>query len=602
VRQPDKPPARSARRHPMVLLAAVGASLSVLAVACGGGDDGGGGAATGATSPAPTDAGTTPVSVGGSEAPNTAPGTTEAPAETPVPGGKVIMGVEADAGSPWMPAEMQCDISCHQMIRTVYDPLVLPVEGNTWAPYLAESLTPNADSTQWTIKVRPGITFHDGTPLDGAAVVDNMLRYQKGFLTGAYLSNMASAAVDPNDPMAAVLTMKTPWAAFPTVLAISQLAYIASPTWMKAADDAAAAGDNSLKTKAVGTGPFVLQDYKPNEFFKAKKNPNYWNKPYPYLDEIEFRPIADALQRADALKTGAIDMMHSDHGDVIAEFRDNKDFVQDEITNNAEVAYELINVTETLPDGTQSPLIDQRLRCGLANAIDEQTILTTIDAGVSPLANGPFDPTMVGYLEDTGYPQKQDMDKAKSLIAAYRAEHPGPLNLSLGTTTDATNLTIAQFRKQWWEEAGVDSVTINQVDQASYITTALLGKFQVFGWRLHSGIDLDDQYIWWHSSSAAPVGDIALNFSRIKDPVIDQALDANRAETDPAKKKEYAETVNKRFAEQCYNLWESWTVWGVPHKPTVHGVENFTLPGGEKTIFGAGIGGTFYDQTLWVSQ
>ena len=553
-------------------------------------------------SPTPTEAGTTPVSVGGSEAPGTSPGTTEAPAETPVPGGKLIMGIEADVGSPWMPAEVLCDINCHQMIRTVLDPLVLPAEGNKAVPYLAESITPNADYTVWTIKARPGITFHDGTPLDGAALADNMERFRKGLLTGPYLADVESVAVNPTDPLAVDLTMKRPWVTFPSVVAMSQVAYIASPTWMKAADEAAAAGDNSLKAKPVGTGPFVLEDYKPNEFFRAKKNPNYWNKPYPYLDEIEFRPIADAIQRADALKSGAIDMMHTTHGDVIKDLQDNKDFVVDEITNNAEVAYEILHVTQTLDDGTPSPLTDQRVRCALANATDEQTILTTIDAGIPPLANGPFSPSMVGYLEDTGYPQKQDMDKAKSLIADYKQEHPGPLNLSLATTQDATNLTVAQFRKQWWEEAGVDNVTINQIDQAKYILTAILGDFQAFGWRLHSGIDLDDQYIWWHSSSAAPVGQFALNFGRFKDDVIDQALDANRGETDPAKKKEYAETVNKRFAEQCYDLWENWEVWGIAHKPTVHGVENFALPDGEMSIFGSGIGGTFYPQTLWVSQ
>ena len=88
------------------------------------------------------------------------------------------------------------------------------------------------------------------------------------------------------------------------------------------------------------------------------------------------------------------------------------------------------------------------------------------------------------------------------------------------------------------EEAGVDTVSIDQIDQGNYIVTALLGNFQAFQWRNHSGVDLDEQYIWWHSSTALPVGQLALNFGRIKDPVIDQALDANRGETDPAKKQE----------------------------------------------------------------
>jgi peptide/nickel transport system substrate-binding protein len=239
-----------------------------------------------------------------------------------------------------------------------------------------------------------------------------------------------------------------------------------------------------------------------------------------------------------------------------------------------------MHVTQVLPDGTGSPLTDQRVRCALANAYDAQIIIDTIDAGVDPIANGPFSPQQVGYLKDTGYPQKQDMEKAKALIADYKKEHPGPLNLSLATTQDDTNLTIAQFQKQWWEDAGVDSVTIDQIDQGNFIVTALLGNFQVFQWRNHNGVDLDEQYIWWHSSTALPVGQLALNFGRIKDTVIDQALDANRGETDPAKKQEYAETVNKRFAEQCYDIWSSWTTWAELHDPKVQVPASDTLPDG----------------------
>jgi peptide/nickel transport system substrate-binding protein len=366
---------------------------------------------------------------------------------------------------------------------------------------------------------------------------------------------------------------------------------------------AAADKDESLKAKPVGTGPFIFEDYKPNEYFKAKKNPNYWNQPYPYLDEIEFRPIPDALNRRDAMLSGSVNMIHTDNGEVIKGFRDNKDYVQEEISNNAEVGYTLLHVTQTLPDGTPSPLTDKRVRCALANAWDQPTISATIEQGVFPIADGPFAPGTPGYLKDTGFPQKQDMAKAQALIADYKQENPGPLNLALATTQDETNLTIAQFQKQWWEEAGVDNVTLDQIDQGNYILTALLGNFQVFQWRNHSGFDLDNQYIWWHSSSAVPVGQLALNFGRIKDPQIDALLDQNRAETDPAKKQEYAEQVNKIFADECYNLWGSWDIWGIAHPKTVHGVENFTLPdGGKSSQFGQGIAGTFYPMTLWVGQ
>ena len=220
-----------------------------------------------------------------------------------------------------------------------------------------------------------------------------------------------------------------------------------------------------------------------------------------------------------------------------------------------------------------------------------------------PIANGPFAPGTPGYLEDTGYPQAQDMEKAKELIAEYKAENPGPLNLSLATTQDETNLTIAQFQKQWWEEAGVDSVTLDQIDQGNYILTALLGNFQVFQWRNHSGFDLDNQYIWWHSS--------APRSRSVSWPSTSGASRTRRStscstRTGPRpirrRSRSYAEEVNKIFAEQCYNLWGTWDIWGIAHKPTVHGVENFELPDGSTSQFGQGIAGTFYPMTLWTEQ
>ena len=60
--------------------------------------------------------------------------------------------------------------------------------------------------------------------------------------------------------------------------------------------------DDALKSKPVGTGPFIFESYAPNESFVANRNPDYWNQPYPYLDRVEFRPIPDALNRRDALR------------------------------------------------------------------------------------------------------------------------------------------------------------------------------------------------------------------------------------------------------------------------------------------------------------
>ncbi|MEO8264633.1 MAG: ABC transporter substrate-binding protein [Ilumatobacteraceae bacterium] len=565
-------------------------SLGLIAAACGSDSKSSPTvASTGETTAASPE---TTAASGGTETTAAAPAESSAPttaaAAKPVAGGSVVMGIEADTSSPWRPYEMLCAISCHQVIRNIYDTLAMPTADGKAAPYLAESITPNADSTEWTIKARAGVTFHDGTPFDGAAIVENLTRAKTGALTGNILRPIDSVTVDAADPLTVHIKMNTSWAAFPFAL-MGQASYMASPAWLAASDT-----NEALRSQPVGTGPFMYVDYKPNEYFKMNKNPNYWNKPYPYLDSVEFRPIPDALNRRDALKSGTIDILHTTNGETIAEMRDTKEFPMEEITNTAETAYTLLHVTQ---DG--SPLNDVRVRCALAYASDEQAIIDSISAGVGQLASGPFSPDQVGYLADTGFPLKQDMAKAQDLIAQYKVDHPGKLTLSLAATQDETNLTIAQFQKQWYEEAGIDEVTIDQIDQGNYILTAVLGNFQVFQWRNHGGIDLDMQYHWWHSSSSLPVGQLALNFGRIKDPQLDALLDENRASTDPVRKKAIAEEVNKLFATQCYNIWGAYTIWGTPHKADVQGVGNFKLPDGSEGVPGAGIAGTFYMMTVW---
>ena len=532
---------------------------------------------------------TTATTEGGAD--TSAPPETD-PAKEPVAGGSLVMGIEAETSSPWRPAEMVCAISCHQIARTVYDTLALTGDDDQPHPYLASAIEGTEDNTVWRITAREGVTFHDGTPFDGAAIVDNLNRHKVGLLTGVAIKTVTDISVDPADPMTAVVTVEKPWATFPYYLT-GQIGYMASPTWLAASD-----ADETLRSRPVGTGPFVFEDYKANEYFKATKNPDYWNQPYPYLDSVEFIPIADALKRRDALKAGDVDMIHTTNGQSIVEFReDSENFPSIETSDKSETAYSLLHVTK---EG--SILTDQRVRCALAYAYDAKTVNDSINQGVNELANGPFSPGQVGYLEDTGYPVAQDMAKAQELIAAYKAENPGELKLALATTNDATNLVVANFQKQWWEQAGIDEVTIDQIDQGNYIVTALLGQFEVFQWRNHGGVDLDQQYFWWHSSSSLDVGTLALNFGRIKDAKLDELLDANRASTDPAEKKQIAEDVNKLFATECYNLWGTWTVWMVAGKPGIEGVSgsNLVMPDGSKGQDGAGIAGTFFPATLWL--
>jgi peptide/nickel transport system substrate-binding protein len=502
------------------------------------------------------------------------------------------MGIEADTSSPWTPANVVCAVSCHQVIRSVFDPLALPDVDGKVEPYLAKAITPNADYTQWTVTARDGVTFHDGTPFNGAAIADNLNRQRKSFLTGKAIADVTDVSVSASDPQSVVITVKRPWVAFPVYLT-GQIGYMASPTWLKAVD-----ADPTKATQPVGTGPFIFVSYSPGGDFKAKRNPNYWNKPFPYLDTVDFRPIPDAKTRASALESGDVDIIHTTDGDSIKKFRAEPDkFPMTESSKYAETGYTMLNVNDP-----NAPLGDVRLRCALAWATDNQGLIDQFDAGVDKQATGPFSPGQLGNLADSGFPLTQDMDKAKQMIADYKKDHPGQLTIALATTQDQTALEIAQQQQQWWQEAGVDKVTINQVEQGQYIVIALQGNFQAFQWRNHGGLDLDAQYIWWSSEDALPLGQLALNFGRIRDPIIDAALNDNRGQTDPAKKQADAEAVNKEFGKQCYNLWSDYTTWGIPHKPTVHGTDTFVLPSGNVAALGAGIAGSFNINGVWISK
>jgi peptide/nickel transport system substrate-binding protein len=537
--------------------------MAFVAVACGGDDDDDGAA------PSPE-------------------GAAEKDEGAPQPGGRLVYGREAETASPWTPQNAICDISCHMVMRTVFDTLTSVNDDREVVGNLAETIEHNADYTEWTFTIRQGVTFHDGTPLDAAAVTDNIERHRRSFLTGKAIADVSGTRVEGNK---AIVTTKRPWVTFPLFLA-GQVGYIASPTWLKAVD-----ADAKKATQPVGTGPFVFKEFVPGDKFVATKNPNYWRKGLPYLDEIEFRVLENIQSRSNALIAGDIDIMHTSNGDEIAKFRQRKDeFNLTEIRERNETSYVMLNVGDPA-----SPLSDVRVRKALAYATDNDAYVRARNADVAEPADGPFPPGVPGYLKDSGYP-KFDLDEAKKLIAEYEADK-GPVRIKFHTTPDEFNLVSNQLLASMWEKAGVE-VEIRQQEQGQYIIDALKGDFQAFGWRNHSGFEPDTQRFWWDSEAALPPGQFSLNFGRIKDPEIDAALDVIRENPDAGARKQAAEKINRRFGSQVYNLWNWWTVWGIASNPKVHQVFGpYELPNGDKILEeGLGIGGTHQLAQIWIEH
>jgi ABC-type transport system substrate-binding protein len=487
-------------------------------------------------------------------------------------------------GNPWIPFNINCDTACQTRARTFFESLMAIDSTGKPKPYLAQDVTPSADYQTWTVKLRPNITFTDGTPLNADAVIDNLERARKSPLIGPYIKDITGET--KVDDLTVNISLSRPWVSFDFALT-STAGMVASPTWLAATD-----ADPSKATQPIGTGPFVLTQYTPGDVTIVKKNPNYWRKSegLPYLDEIDFKVVQDSLTAANAMKSGQLDVLVDDNGQNIKEFRSNKSFNYMEQKEHGETGFVLLHVGQ--PD---SPLQDQDVRCGLTAATDAKTIVEATQAGVPPLANGPFSPGQQGHLDTTGN-QGYDPAKAKELISKWSAAHGGQKpKVTVGSTNDATVLQIAQVLQAAWGEAGVD-VSITQIEQSKYITDALLGDpvFQAFPWRLNAGFVLDNQYIWWHSGNAQPQGQVALNFGRMKDPMIDQLLDDAHTNPDLSAGTKDADEINRQFAKECWIIPLWWVIWGIATKPNVQGIGTATFP--------APATGTLYDGQSFPGQ
>ena len=617
---------RQRSRHRIVVAIVIG--LGLIAASCGKKNDSGT-VATNATvgavaTSAPTATTTATPGTAGSATTvaNTTPAATTVPTKKPVPGGSITISGEADVDGAWVPAAMQCDEYCHQRARTFFEPIAEFGSDKKVHPFLAESLTPNADFTQWTVKVRPGISFTDGTPLNADAMIDNLNRTGNYPLIAGEVTDLAKiddpgGAKNPDGTPKRVLkiekaddmtftiftglsgdaTKPLPWPGFDFVLT-SQFGLIASPTWLKAVD-----ADATKAAQPVGTGPFTVQSYAPKDALVVVKNPSYWRKDadgvqLPYLDKITFKVIEDAKTAEAALQSGDIDMFSDSSAEVVSDFQGNADFTTTVQTDYASTNFLLIDTNKP------GPYQDARVRCALSMAIDRQEIIDLTQAGKLKVANGLFSPGQEGHLDDNGFNPAQDIDGAKALIADYQKDHPGPIAVTYGHTPDRINAQRADLIKGYWKAIGVDT-TIEVIPQDKFVTNVIFGadNFFIYDFRLHDGVTADQQNFWWNSRNAADDGKgLSLNFGRIRDPIVDQNLATARSDPDPAKREAAAEAVNRQMAKECYQIPYSYTEWGTMSKPTIHGLGTATSPDGSTIRDGSDFGGWFSTPTLWVEH
>ena len=495
----------------------------------------------------------------------------------PQRGGSITYGLEGETSGGFCLPSAQLAASGMTVARALYDPLTAPNAEGGYVPYLAETVTHDPDFRTWTLTLRSGITFHDGTPLTAEVVKNNLDAYRGAYpgrdsqLFALALSNIAGVTVE--GPLTVEVATKVPWVAFPSYLGGARLGMMAQAQL----DD-----PTSCARKPIGTGPFRFVSWTPNTELVVERNDRYWQeapdgKPYPYLDRIEFRPVPDVGVRTDGLRAGDLDVIHTSSMGAIA--RDLRP-LRDQGKANLFVSQEAAEVAFIMVNHTRPPFDDLRIRKALVMSIDRDKSNQTDNDGLGTLATGPFAPGTMGYLEDSGFPG-YDLDEAKRLVADYEADG-AEAKTTLSIANDPTLSIQAEALQQRLKTVGID-VDIVVRDETSLINDAIAKQYQSMFVRNFAGGDPDSLYLWWYSGTTAPDGTFTpnlLNFPGTKDAEIDRLLDEGRSEPDPTARRKVYEALNRRMAEQVVAAWTFYTPWGIAEVPSVHDVLGPPLPRG----------------------
>jgi peptide/nickel transport system substrate-binding protein len=503
-------------------------------------------------------------------------------------GGSVTMGTEAEE-TGMDPTYAHFDATGVCYARAVYDPLAIVLSDGSVVPYLAESIVPNKTYTKWMITLRPNLVFHDGTPCDGAALAYCMEAFKASLLVNFALGYWKKGGIKQVGPRSVSIEMTDPWVPFPAWLAGyigGQVAYLFSPTQYKK-------GESTLDQHPVGTGPFVFQEWVPNDHFTLTRNPHYWRKDangtqLPYLDSWTFKPIVDVTSRLEALQSGTIDLMHTDDDPTILSIDGDSSLTSlrdDELlVGEPDMSFDMVFIP--------SPVLkDIRLRQALASSFNQAEYIKVVGRNIVTPATGPF-PTPSPYNAPTGYPSF-DLNKAKSLVASWMKDHGGKApSITYSTTNSTTAATNAAVVQQFYQAAGFQ-VQVKQVQQAELINDALAGGYDVFSWRQFANIDPDLNYVFW-TSAAGPV-----NFARNYDPYIDHQMNVARQSADPSVRKTAYENVASQFAKDLPYIWSARDVWCIAANAKTQNWNNPTDPQGRRGL--SMLGGIVWPTEIWTT-
>ena len=479
-------------------------------------------------------------------------------------GGTLVVAVTSESNG-WNPNINQWADAGSLEGAAMIEPLfVMDNDGNA-QPWLADHADPNPDFTQWDITLKPNITFQNGQPLDSAALKRNLDDFYQTGLTSIVMKS-AIDHVEVTGPLSVRVHLKSRWAQFPSELTT---AWMLAPAMLDRTDKGS--------SNPIGTGPFTFESWTQNKSLVAKKNPTYWRKDsagnqLPYLDQIEFRPIAENDTREKALQSGDVDIAQSASAKIVDDLQGQDFTVLKDYTS--ERTFVMLN-TQTSEVNAGNPFGNLHARQALAYATDPDQVAGLVGNDVQVTTQGYRPDSKWGLPEDQdGYP-KPDQAKARAEIEEYKKETGATeLKFTLSGLATIENQTLMQSLQAQWKQVGIDA-SIDPLDQVKYISIAALGDYQAAWFRWYGFANPDTNYYYDAKEDANPNGTLSVNFTHYTTDSLQQNLLKDRENTDFATRKAGNDAVIKEVNDQAINIWLFDTPYSIISNPKVKGLNDF---------------------------
>lgn len=402
---------------------------------------------------------------------------------------------------------------CFTPFYAIYDALTAIDQDGNIQPSLATSWD-NPTDTTWELKLREGVTFHNGEPFNAEAVkftFDRVIDEANALPAKGRVPLLES--VEVVDDMTVRFTTSSP---DPLFLGRLSVVFIIPPQHF------ADVGAPGLATQGVGTGAWEVAEFDPEQRLVLKAAANSW-RGKPAAEEIQLISLPDDGARVSALQAGDVDMIQNVPIDHIASLERAGMKIEQATLGRIHMA----NLSTT----RNSPLDDVRVRQAINYAVDKEALLRDIMQGYGVLAQGQMvGPGAVGH-NPAIEPYPYDPDKARELLA--EAGYPDGFKIKWDGPSGAylQDKPTQEFIVSQLKDVGIE-VELQFMEQAAYLDGLLKGALapiSFLGWNYFPIMDADFIYVWFHSSNATNI---------YNNPEFDRLFDESRVTMDPVKRQE----------------------------------------------------------------